>query len=577
MAYNYYVEEAKKKTQDKNRNLKPREMPSARTHHTPNTFTPKPRSNNQTFRNWSASKSSKETLKAVQKADHSRNPSSFLNTKHFVRLTCRKCIFNASHDVYLTKFLKEVNSRIKVQSPKTRNNIKLVEKINNVIKPKRWIAKGYRFSPNKSFAMHKKQDTPRSCLRWKPTGIIFKTAGLRWIPTGKIFTDSTTMVDNEPLNGSNEDITNPYECEQTLNVSVGIIFKCTQMIKWTVMESVDNNTGPVYNTGPVPQRKERCTLHLEPTLYEMTPTTISSGLVPNPPPLTSFVPPLRTDWDLLFQPLFDELLTPPPSVDHPAPEVIAPISKVVAPKPAGPTGSPSSTTVDQDAPSPSNSQTTPKTQSLVISNDLVGENHNLDIVHMNNDPFFSIPILENDSESSSSDVIPTVVHNAAPNVEHVTKWTKDHPLDNIIRELKRPVSTRLQLYEQALFCYYYAFLTPVEPKNYKDALTQACWIEAMQEELNEFELPRGYSHSGEIQTDEDPQGKAIDPTHYLGMVGTLMYLTTSRPDLTFVGTLVSKDSSISLTAYADADHAGSQDTRQSTSGSMQLLGERLVS
>ncbi|GKD08996.1 hypothetical protein Tco_1188681, partial [Tanacetum coccineum] len=58
-----------------------------------------------------------------------------------------------------------------------------------------------------------------------------------------------------------------------------------------------------------------------PTLHEMTPATISSGLVSNPPPSTPFVPPLRTDWDMLFQPLFDELLNPPPSVDQPAPEV----------------------------------------------------------------------------------------------------------------------------------------------------------------------------------------------------------------------------------------------------------------
>ncbi|GJX14813.1 retrovirus-related pol polyprotein from transposon TNT 1-94 [Tanacetum coccineum] len=96
--------------------------------------------------------------------------------------------------------------------------------------------------------------------------------------------------------------------------------------------------------------------------------------------------------------------------------------------------------------------------------------------------------LNNDSEaSSSSDIIPTVVHTATPNSKHVTKWTKDHPLENIIGELERPVSIRLQLHEQALFCYYDAFLTLVEPKNYKDALTQACWIEAMQEELHEFE------------------------------------------------------------------------------------------
>ncbi|GJT79040.1 retrovirus-related pol polyprotein from transposon TNT 1-94 [Tanacetum coccineum] len=225
-----------------------------------------------------------------------------------------------------------------------------------------------------------------------------------------------------------------------------------------------------------------------PTLHEMTPAIISSGFVPNPPPSTLLVPPSRTDWDILFQPLFDELLNPPSSVDRPAPEVIASITEVIAPEPAASTRSPSSTTVDQDAPSPSNSQTTPETQSPVIPNDVEENNHDLDVAHMNNDLFFGILIPENDSEaSSSSDVIPTVVHTAAPNSEHVNKWTKDHPLDNIIDELERPVSTRLQIHEQALFCYFIAFLTSVEPKNYKDALTQACWIEAIQEEINEFE------------------------------------------------------------------------------------------
>ncbi|GJW45531.1 hypothetical protein Tco_0077177 [Tanacetum coccineum] len=53
-----------------------------------------------------------------------------------------------------------------------------------------------------------------------------------------------------------------------------------------------------------------------PALHEMTPATISSGLMPNHPPSTPFVPPSRTDWDILFQPMFDELLTPPPSVDY---------------------------------------------------------------------------------------------------------------------------------------------------------------------------------------------------------------------------------------------------------------------
>ncbi|GKC70440.1 putative ribonuclease H-like domain-containing protein, partial [Tanacetum coccineum] len=186
-----------------------------------------------------------------------------------------------------------------------------------------------------------------------------------------------------------------------------------------------------------------------PALHEMTPATISSGLVPNPPPSTPFVLPSRGDWDLLFQPLFDELLTLPPSVDYPAPEVIALIHKVVALVPAVSTSSPSSTNVDRDAPSPSNSQTTPETQPPVIPDDVEEDNHDLDIAHMDNDPYFGILIPEVPSDQSSS----------------------MDPIHII----------------QALFYYYDAFLTAVEPKTYKDVLTQSCLIEAMQEELNEFE------------------------------------------------------------------------------------------
>ncbi|GJR39939.1 hypothetical protein Tco_1215623 [Tanacetum coccineum] len=142
---------------------------------------------------------------------------------------------------------------------------------------------------------------------------------------------------------------------------------------------------------------------LGPALHEMTPATISSGLMPNPPPSTP--------------------------VDRPAPEFITLIVKVVAPEPAASTGSPSSTIVDQDAPSPSNSQTSPETQSLVIPNDVKEDDHDLDFAHMNHNSFFGILIPENDSKASSSlVVIPTIVHTAAPNSEHVTKWTKDHPL-----------------------------------------------------------------------------------------------------------------------------------------------------
>nr|GFD10972.1 uncharacterized mitochondrial protein AtMg00810-like [Tanacetum cinerariifolium] len=102
--------------------------------------------------------------------------------------------------------------------------------------------------------------------------------------------------------------------------------------------------------------------------------------------------------------------------------------------------------------------------------------------------------------------------------------------------------------------------------------------------------------------DEDREGKAVDPLHYRGMIGTLLYLTSSRPDLQFAicmcaryqarptekhvhavkrifrylhgtvnrGLWYPKDSSVALTAFADADLAGCQDTRRSTSGIRKL-------
>ncbi|GKD89609.1 retrovirus-related pol polyprotein from transposon TNT 1-94, partial [Tanacetum coccineum] len=67
---------------------------------------------------------------------------------------------------------------------------------------------------------------------------------------------------------------------------------------------------------------------------------------------------------------------------------------------------------------------------------------------------------------------------------------------------------------------------------------------------------------------EDLQEKPVDATLYRVMIGSLMYLTASRPD---INNDYSKDTDMSLTAYADADHAGCQDTRRSTSGSAQFL------
>ncbi|GKE01887.1 hypothetical protein Tco_1389870, partial [Tanacetum coccineum] len=186
MVHKHYLEEAKKKTQESSRNSKPSVIPSARSQSTTNGSKLKPRINNQKSKNWPTSKSSCVATKTVPIAEHCRNARSFSDSKHFVCSTCQKCVFNANHDSCVTKFLNEVNSCTKVPSHKTTTRYKPVEQTSFAKKPER-----HRSSIKKTSVVHEKTMTPRSCLRWKPTGRIFKTIGLRWVPTRKIFAFST--------------------------------------------------------------------------------------------------------------------------------------------------------------------------------------------------------------------------------------------------------------------------------------------------------------------------------------------------------------------------------------------------
>nr|GEV80500.1 hypothetical protein [Tanacetum cinerariifolium] len=183
MVYNHYLEEAKKKTQERGRNLRPSVMSSAKSQSTTNDCKPKPRKNNQKSKNWPASKTSYITIKIVPIAEHSKNFRNLSDTKHFVCSTCQKRVFNANHDTRVTKFLNEVNSRAKVPSNKTMNRNKRVEQISIAKKLERQIPTGNRFSIKKTSTLHEKITSPRYRLSWKHTGRIFKTVGLRWVPT----------------------------------------------------------------------------------------------------------------------------------------------------------------------------------------------------------------------------------------------------------------------------------------------------------------------------------------------------------------------------------------------------------
>ncbi|GJY80004.1 retrovirus-related pol polyprotein from transposon TNT 1-94 [Tanacetum coccineum] len=163
-----------------------------------------------------------------------------------------------------------------------------------------------------------------------------------------------------------------------------------------------------------------------PALQLMTPGTLSSGLVPNPIPQPPYVPLIKNDWDILLQPMFDEFFNPPPSV-------VSPVLAAAARIPADLTGLLVSTSLEQDAPSVSTSSTQEQEHSLIISQ---GVEESPKTPHFHDDPLHETLHEELTSQGSSSNV---------------------------------------------------AFLTSVKPKNFKEAMLKSFWIEAMQEEIHEFE------------------------------------------------------------------------------------------
>ncbi|GKB65279.1 putative ribonuclease H-like domain-containing protein [Tanacetum coccineum] len=210
----------------------------------------------------------------------------------------------------------------------------------------------------------------------------------------------------------------------------------------------------------------------------LTPGQISSGLVPNPVPAAPYVPPTNKELEILFQPMFDEYLEPP--------HVERPISPAAA------------------------------VQVLVISAGVAAGSALIEynpFAYANNDPFVNVFAPEPSSEASSSEDVCSAesTHVTQPH-HHLRKWSKDHPLDNVISNPSRPVSTRKQLATDTLWCLYNSVLLKVEPKNFKSAMTKDCWFQTMQDEIYKFDR---------LQVWE------LVPWR----LNTIIYLTFARPEL----------------------------------------------
>ncbi|GJT61464.1 retrovirus-related pol polyprotein from transposon TNT 1-94 [Tanacetum coccineum] len=300
--------------------------------------------------------------------------------------TCNKCFLSVNHDMCVVNYFNYVNA-----SPSVKN---VVSKVKKVWKPKQV-----------------KQV-------WKATGKLLTNVGYQWKPTGRKFTlgeqcpltrkHSCYVRDTDgvelikvfgalcyPTN-DNEDL-GKLQPTADIGIFVGyapsrkgyrIYNKRTRRIMETIHVQFDELSEPMapvqLSTGPAPTF--------------LTPGQISSGLVPNLVPAAPYVPPTNKELEILFQPMFDEYLEPP-RVERP----VSPALAVLVP--VNSAGTPSSTTIDQDAPSLSHSpsssalQSPSSQQGVAAGSTIIKDNP---FAPIDNDPFVNVFAPKPSSEASSS-------------------------------------------------------------------------------------------------------------------------------------------------------------------------------
>nr|GEW37884.1 hypothetical protein [Tanacetum cinerariifolium] len=377
----------------------------------------------------------------------------------------------------------------------------------------------------------------------------------------------------------------------------------------------------------------------------------------------SLCTPTNKEQEILFQPIFDEYLEPPRAErpDSPAQAVQVSVSSA---------GTPLSTTIDQDTPSPHISPFSSALQSHSLPLGVVAEPHFIEdhnIAPVDNNPFVNVFAPEPHSKASSSgDISSTESPYTAgfkPYKIRFTNLIDFRSSDTCLSSQEGPVQAKADssgltnkiVYsvsseytsnacKHILFVQIYVDDIIFASTDLKDCdmfsneMSSNFQMSMMGQMLFFLGLQVSQSPEGifinqskfaleilkkfgmdscdsvdtpmvdRLKLVEDLSGTLVDQTRFRSMVGSLMYLTANRPDLVFAvcmcaryqakptkkhlealkrvfwylkgtinwGLWYSKDTAMALTAYADADHAGCQDTRRSTSGSAQFLGDKLI-
>ncbi|GJU48375.1 ribonuclease H-like domain-containing protein [Tanacetum coccineum] len=416
---------------------------------------------------------------------------------------------------------------------------------------------------------------------WKPTGNVFTKIGYQWRPTGRTFTLVVNMFPLTRITATKQvrfRKPTPPKVVALKPVVVQIVLwyldsGCSKHMtrdRSQLTNFVHKFLGTVkFGNDQVAKIMRYGDYQIGTRLHEMTPATLSSGLVLNLNPTAPLVPPTRKDWDLVFQPVFDEFFSTPSSVASPVPAM-------VAPAPVMSTGTPFSTTVDQDAHSlkPKNFKQ-PMTEPSWID-EMQEEIHEFEILQVwELVPWVrqeeGIDFEESFAPVSRIDAIRIFVANAAN--KNMTIFQMDVKTAFLNGELKEEVYVSQP--EGFVDQEYPSHVYKLKKALYGLKQAPRAWYDI----LSSFLISHHFSKGG------------VDPTLFTRKAGNNLLLAkptgkhlkaVKRIFRYLKGTInmglwYLKDTNMSLTTYSDANHTGCQDTKHSTFGSAQFLGDKLVS
>ncbi|GKD77467.1 retrovirus-related pol polyprotein from transposon TNT 1-94 [Tanacetum coccineum] len=292
----------------------------------------------------------------------------------------------------------------------------------------------------------------------------------------------------------------------------------------------------------------------------MTHAISNSGFIPNPVPQQPFNPPIRNDWDHFFQPMFDEYFNPPSCV-------VSPIQVAATPREVDIADSPSSTTIDQDALSSSTSSTNQQQQSSIISKGVEEPIPNAHFDDPCHEPLHDISTLQELSSNVNVDQI-----------EVDLQGQKDE-FGGVLKNKARLVAQGFWQEEGINFEKSFASVAKIEAIRIfvANAANKNMMIYQMDVKttfLNGDLKEEVYISQLEGFVDQDNPSHAKPTEKHLNMIKRIFRYLKGTINM---GLWYWKESSMSLIAYSDEDDAGCQDTRHSTSGSAQFLGDKLIS